>query len=50
MSVNFIKSAIPHREPFLLIDEIVEQSDARIASRDYAYGRVPTLLQRGVAA
>jgi 3-hydroxyacyl-[acyl-carrier-protein] dehydratase len=28
-----IKSAIPHREPFLLVDEIVEQSDARIVCR-----------------
>jgi 3-hydroxyacyl-[acyl-carrier-protein] dehydratase len=28
-----IKSAIPHREPFLLVDEIVERSDARIVCR-----------------
>jgi 3-hydroxyacyl-[acyl-carrier-protein] dehydratase len=33
MSLDAIKSAIPHREPFLLIDEIVEQSDARIVCR-----------------
>ena len=30
MSIAAIKSAIPHREPFLLLDEIIEQSDARI--------------------
>jgi len=30
MSLEAIKAAIPHREPFLLIDEIVEQSDHRI--------------------
>ena len=28
-----IKAAIPHREPFLLLDEIVEQTDARIVCR-----------------
>ena len=28
-----IKSAIPHREPFLLIDEIVEQTDNHIVCR-----------------
>jgi 3-hydroxyacyl-[acyl-carrier-protein] dehydratase len=33
MSLEQIKAAIPHREPFLLIDEIVEQSDARIVCR-----------------
>jgi 3-hydroxyacyl-[acyl-carrier-protein] dehydratase len=33
MSLEAIKVAIPHREPFLLIDEIVEQSDARIVCR-----------------
>jgi 3-hydroxyacyl-[acyl-carrier-protein] dehydratase len=33
MSLDKIKSAIPHREPFLLLDEIVEQSDARIVCR-----------------
>ena len=33
MSLSAIKAAIPHREPFLLIDEIVEQSDARIVCR-----------------
>jgi 3-hydroxyacyl-[acyl-carrier-protein] dehydratase len=33
MSVDAIKAAIPHREPFLLLDEIVEQSDSRIVCR-----------------
>ncbi len=33
MSLNAIKAAIPHREPFLLLDEIVEQSDSRIVCR-----------------
>ncbi|MCI0332838.1 MAG: beta-hydroxyacyl-ACP dehydratase [Planctomycetes bacterium] len=33
MSVETIKSAIPHREPFLLLDEIVEQTDAHIVCR-----------------
>ena len=33
MSVDAIKAAIPHREPFLLVDEIVEQSDNRIVCR-----------------
>jgi 3-hydroxyacyl-[acyl-carrier-protein] dehydratase len=33
MSLDAIKAAIPHREPFLLIDEIVEQSDDRIVCR-----------------
>ena len=33
MSLEVIKSAIPHREPFLLIDEIVEQSAERIVCR-----------------
>ena len=33
MSRKAIESAIPHREPFLLVDEIVEQSDSRIACR-----------------
>lgn len=28
-----IRAAIPHREPFLLVDEIVEQTDARIVCR-----------------
>jgi 3-hydroxyacyl-[acyl-carrier-protein] dehydratase len=30
MSLEAIKAAIPHREPFLLLDEIIEQSDTRI--------------------
>src|SRR5262245_12644319 len=33
MSIDAIKSAIPHREPFLLIDEIVEQTENRIVCR-----------------
>ena len=33
MSIEAIKCAIPHREPFLLIDEIVEQTENRIACR-----------------
>ncbi len=33
MSLAAIKDAIPHREPFLLIDEIVEQTDERIVCR-----------------
>src|SRR5688572_27756025 len=33
MSRKAVESAIPHREPFLLIDEIVEQSDNRIVCR-----------------
>jgi len=33
MSLDTIKAAIPHREPFLLIDEIVEQSENRIVCR-----------------
>jgi 3-hydroxyacyl-[acyl-carrier-protein] dehydratase len=33
MSLEAIKRAIPHREPFLLVDEIVEQSDTGIICR-----------------
>jgi 3-hydroxyacyl-[acyl-carrier-protein] dehydratase len=33
MTLEAIKSAIPHREPFLLIDEIVEQTDNHIVCR-----------------
>jgi 3-hydroxyacyl-[acyl-carrier-protein] dehydratase len=33
MSLDAIKAAIPHREPFLLVDEIVEQTDRRIVCR-----------------
>ena len=33
MSMDAIKSAIPHREPFLLVDEIVEQTETRIVCR-----------------
>lgn len=30
MSLEAIQAAIPHRDPFLLLDEIVEQTDDRI--------------------
>ncbi len=33
MFLEAIKSAIPHREPFLLVDEVVDQSDSRIVCR-----------------
>jgi len=33
MTLQAIHDAIPHRDPFLLIDEIVEQSDRRIVCR-----------------
>jgi 3-hydroxyacyl-[acyl-carrier-protein] dehydratase len=33
MTLATIQAAIPHREPFLLLDEIVEQSDNRIVCR-----------------
>jgi 3-hydroxyacyl-[acyl-carrier-protein] dehydratase len=33
MTLEAIKAAIPHREPFLLIDEIVEQQENRIVCR-----------------
>lgn len=33
MSLTEIHAAIPHREPFLLVDEIVERSPARIVCR-----------------
>ncbi len=33
MTLKAIKSAIPHREPFLLVDEIVEQTENRIVCR-----------------
>jgi len=33
MSLDQIKAAIPHREPFLLLDEIVQQSDSHIVCR-----------------
>jgi 3-hydroxyacyl-[acyl-carrier-protein] dehydratase len=38
MSINAIKTAIPHREPFLLVDEIVEQSEKRIVCRKTFHG------------
>lgn len=33
MSLDTIKAAIPHRDPFLLIDEVIEQSEERIVCR-----------------
>jgi len=33
MTLEIIRSAIPHREPFLLLDEIIEQTDTRIVCR-----------------
>jgi len=33
IALDEIKSAIPHREPFLLVDEVVEQADDRIVCR-----------------
>lgn len=33
MTLEAIKAAIPHREPFLLIDQIIEQSEDRIVCR-----------------
>jgi 3-hydroxyacyl-[acyl-carrier-protein] dehydratase len=33
MSLEAIKAAIPHREPFLLIDEIMERTDNHIVCR-----------------
>ncbi len=33
MSLEQIKAAIPHREPFLLLDEIVDQTDNHIVCR-----------------
>jgi 3-hydroxyacyl-[acyl-carrier-protein] dehydratase len=39
MSLEAIKSAIPHREPFLLLDDVVEQSDSRIVCRKRFTGK-----------
>lgn len=39
MSLEAIKSAIPHREPFLLIDEIIEQTAGQIVCRKTFTGR-----------
>ena len=39
MSLEAIKAAIPHREPFLLVDEIIEQSDSRIVCRKRFTGK-----------
>lgn len=49
MSIQEIHAAIPHRPPFLLVDEIVERSDERIVCRKtfredewYFAGHYPT--------
>ncbi len=39
MSRAAIETAIPHREPFLLLDEIVEQDPERIVCRKHFSGR-----------
>ena len=39
MSLEAIKSAIPHREPFLLIDEIIEQTENHIVCRKTFTGK-----------
>ncbi len=39
MSLEAIKAAIPHREPFLLVDEIVEQTADHILCRKTFTGR-----------
>ncbi len=33
MSLRMVKQSIPHREPFLLVDEIVEQDEQHIVCR-----------------
>lgn len=33
MTLEAIKTSIPHREPFLLVDEVIEQSESRIICR-----------------
>src|SRR5947208_17183000 len=33
MTLDSIKTAIPHREPFLLLDEIIEQTENHIVCR-----------------
>ena len=38
MNLDEIHAAIPHREPFLLVDEIVEQTDSRIVCRKTFHG------------
>jgi 3-hydroxyacyl-[acyl-carrier-protein] dehydratase len=38
MSLDAIKAAIPHREPLLLVDQIVEQSESRIVCRKTFHG------------
>jgi 3-hydroxyacyl-[acyl-carrier-protein] dehydratase len=39
MTLEAIKAAIPHRDPFLLLDEIVEQTDDRIVCRKKFTGK-----------
>ena len=41
MSREIILAAIPHRPPFLLIDEVVEQTDERIICRKRFTGEEP---------
>ena len=38
MSLEAIKSAIPHREPFLLVDDILEQTENRIVCSKHFTG------------
>jgi 3-hydroxyacyl-[acyl-carrier-protein] dehydratase len=38
MTLDAIKAAIPHREPFLLLDQILEQADDRIVCRKTFHG------------
>ena len=39
MSIEEIKAAIPHREPFLLVDEIVDRDTSRIVCRKHFTGQ-----------
>jgi 3-hydroxyacyl-[acyl-carrier-protein] dehydratase len=39
MTQQAILDAIPHREPFLLVDEIIEHGDARIVGRKTFHGK-----------
>jgi 3-hydroxyacyl-[acyl-carrier-protein] dehydratase len=39
MSLDQIHAAIPHREPFLLVDEVLQQTDERIVCRKTFTGR-----------
>ncbi len=35
MNIEEIKKILPHREPFLFVDEVLEMSDKRIVARRY---------------